>query len=254
MATVSIVIPVHNASRFIEDTIRSIIAETYKDWEIILVEDHSSDNSVECMEALVREFEEKGRGDKIRIIKSKGRGAAIARNTGIDEAESRYIAFLDADDLWEPPKLERQLKFMARTGAAFSFTGYEFADETGVGIEKIVRIPKVMDYKKALKNTTIFTSTVMFDTEKISKELIKMPDVPSEDTATWWKILRSGYKAYGLDRALTLYRRSSNTLSSNKKTAIKRIWNLYRNVEKLSLAYSVWCFLFYAVHAVGRRL
>ncbi|MCR4743729.1 MAG: glycosyltransferase [Lachnospiraceae bacterium] len=254
MANVSVVIPVHNASRFIEDTLRSILAETYKDWEIILVEDHSTDNSVECMNIMVKEFEEKGLGDRIRVLSSKGRGAAAARNTGIDAAESRYIAFLDADDLWEPPKLEQQLKFMNKTGAAFSFTGYEFADETGVGIEKIVRVPKIMNYKKALKNTTIFTSTVMFDMKKISKEEIRMPDVPSEDTATWWKILRSGYMAYGLDRPLTLYRRSGNTLSSNKKTAIKRIWNLYRNVEKLSPVYSAWCFIFYAVHAVGRRI
>ncbi len=254
MAMVSVVIPVHNASRFIEDTLRSVLAETYKDWEIILVEDHSTDNSLECMNFMAREFERKGIGDRIRIIKSEGRGAANARNTGIDAAKGRYIAFLDADDLWEPPKLEKQLKFMNLKNAAFSFTGYEFADETGVGIEKIVRIPKIMDYKSALKNTTIFTSTVMFDLEKISKEEIKMPDVPSEDTATWWKILRSGYRAYGLDRAMTLYRRSSNTLSSNKKTAIKRIWNLYRNVERLSLLYSAWCFVFYAVHAVGRRL
>lgn len=254
MAKVSIVIPVHNASRFIEDTLRSILAETYKDWEIILVEDHSTDNSLECIDFMVGEFKRKGIGDRISVLKSEGRGAALARNTGIKAAKSRYIAFLDADDLWEPPKLEMQLKFMEKTGAAFSFTGYEFADETGVGIEKIVRIPKIMDYKKALKNTTIFTSTVMFDTEKISKDMITMPNVPSEDTATWWKILRSGYKAYGLDRALTLYRRSSNTLSSNKKTAIKRIWNLYRNVEKLGFVYSIWCFLFYAVHAVGRRL
>ena len=254
MAMVSVVIPVHNASRFIEDTLRSVLAETYKDWEVILVEDHSTDNSVECMKFMQEEFERKGLGDRIRIMSSKGRGAANARNTGIDAARGRYIAFLDADDLWEPPKLEKQLKFMKVKDVAFSFTGYEFADETGVGIEKIVRIPGVMNYKKALKNTTIFTSTVMFDMEKISKEEIKMPDVPSEDTATWWKILRSGYKAYGLDRALTLYRRSSNTLSSNKKTAIKRIWNLYRNVERLGLLYSAWCFVFYAVHAVGRRL
>ena len=254
MAKVSIVIPVHNASRFIEDTLRSILAETYKDWEIILVEDHSTDNSVECMKVMIREFEEKGLGDRIRMIKSEGRGAAAARNTGIEAAGGRYIAFLDADDLWEPPKLEMQLKFMKKNDAAFSFTGYEFADETGIGIEKIVRIPKKMTYRKALKNTTIFTSTVMFDMTKISKEEIKMPDVPSEDTATWWNILRSGYEAYGLDRALTLYRRSSNTLSSNKMTAVKRIWNLYRNVENLSLPYSVWCFIFYAIHAVGRRL
>ena len=256
MPMVSIIIPVHNAGRFIEDTIRSIMSETYSNWEIILVNDHSTDDSLKRVGYMIEEFEEKGIGEKIRLIHTPDgeKGAAKTRNAGVKAATGRFIAFLDADDLFEPPKLEMQLKFMKENDAAFSFTGYEFADETGIGIEKIVRVPKKMTYKSALKNTTIFTSTVMFDTKKIDKALIEMPDVPSEDTALWWKILKMGYTAYGLDRPLTLYRRSAGTLSSNKTTAIKRVWNLYRNVEKLSLPYSILCFCFYAIHAVWRRL
>lgn len=256
MPKVSIIIPVHNAGRFIEDTIRSIMSETYQNWEIVLVNDHSDDDSLKRIGYMMEEFAEKGMADKISLfhMPEGQRGAANTRNYGVKEAKGRFIAFLDADDLFEPPKLEMQLKFMKENDAAFSFTGYEFADETGIGIEKIVRVPKKMSYRSALKNTTIFTSTVMFDTKKIDKSLIQMPDVPSEDTALWWKILKEGYTAYGLDRPLTLYRRSAGTLSANKKTAIARIWNLYRNVEKLSLPYSMWCFICYAVHAVWRRL
>lgn len=245
---VSIVIPVHNAARFIDDTVHSILAQTFTDYEVILVNDASTDTSLE----LINEYADR---ENFRIIDLKEpAGAAGARNAGIDAARGRYIAFLDADDLWEPEKLEEQLGFMKKKDCAFSFTGYEFADENGVSVDRIVRIPSELKYRQALKNTTIFTSTVMFDTEKTGKDLIHMPDVKSEDTATWWKVLKSGYTAYGLNRPLTLYRRSSGTLSSNKADAIKRIWNLYRNVEGLGVINSAWCFMFYAVHAVWRRL
>ena len=244
---VSIIIPVHNSRRFIADTIQSVRGQTFSDYELILVNDASEDDSLEIIKAYA--------GEHTKIIDlTEPHGAAGARNAGIEEAEGRYITFLDADDLWEPEKLEAQLKFMENLHCAFSFTGYEFADENGLSIDKIVRVPRKLTYSQALKNTTIFTSTVMFDTHEIPVGLIHMPDVPSEDTATWWKILKNGYAAYGLDRPLTLYRRSSGTLSSNKKTAIKRIWNLYRNVEHLSLPGSIWCFCFYAFHAVWRRL
>ncbi len=245
---VSIVIPVHNAGRFIDYTINSVLAQTFTDYEVILVNDASTDSSLEIMS----DYADR---DNFTIIDLKeAKGAAGARNAGIDAAKGRYIAFLDADDLWEPEKLEEQLKFMREKDCAFSFTGYEFADENGVSIDRIVRVPSELKYSQALKNTTIFTSTVMFDTKKTGLELIHMPDVASEDTATWWKVLKSGYTAYGLNRPLTLYRRSGGTLSSNKATAVKRVWNLYRNVEGLGLAYSAWCFFFYACHAVWRRL
>lgn len=244
---VSVIIPVHNAEDFIEDTILSVKSQDFTDWEIVLVDDCSTDRSREIIER----FED----EKIHlIVHSKGRGAAAARNTGLSKARGRYITFLDADDLWDPQKLSLQIDFMAEKHASFSFTGYEFAGFDGVGVDKIVQVPERLNYRQALKNTTIFTSTVMFDTTRIPKEMICMPDVPSEDTATWWKILRSGYTAYGYNRALTLYRRSEGTLSSNKFTAIQRVWNLYRNVENLNLIYSAYCFCFYAVHAVWRRL
>lgn len=245
--TVSIIVPVFNAKRCISDTIMSIMKQTYTDWELFLVDDGSTDGTVDIM----REYE----SDKIHVINnSQGKGAAAARNTGIDAASGRYIAFVDADDLWREDKLSKQIKFMDDNNAAFSFTGYEFADENGIGLGTLVRVPKVMTYKDAIKNTTIFTSTVIFDMNALSKDLVRMPNVPSEDSATWWKVLRSGYKAYGLDEALTLYRRMGKSLSSNKLEAIRRIWFLYRKVEHLSLLYSAYCFCFWAVRAVLRRV
>ncbi|MBQ1849302.1 MAG: glycosyltransferase family 2 protein, partial [Lachnospiraceae bacterium] len=188
------------------------------------------------------------------IRQPQNMGAAKARNRGVAEARGRYVAYVDADDLWEPLKLEHQLRFMEEKDAAFSFTGYEFADENGKGLGKIVRVPEVIDYKEALKNTTIFTSTVMFDTAKIPKEELEMPQIKSEDTALWWRVLRSGRVAYGLDENLVKYRRAGKSLSSNKLEAIRRIWNLYRIAEGMSIPSSVYHFCFWAVRAVKRRI
>ena len=146
------------------------------------------------------------------------------------------------------------LAFLEKEKAAFVFCGYEFADENGHGTGKVVRVPKTLTYHQALKNTTIFTSTVLFDMTALSMELLQMPLVKSEDTATWWKILRAGYQAHGLDENLVLYRRTAGTLSSDKLEAVRRIWFLYRKVEGLSVLYSMYNFIFYAIRAVLRRV
>ena len=248
---VSIIVPVYNVEKFIRETMDSVLAQTYPHWELLLVEDGSGDSSAEVIEAYIKEKQE----TRIRLLRQpSNQGAAKARNRGVQEARGRYLAYLDADDLWVPEKLERQLLFMAEKGAAFSFTGYEFADENGVGMGKSVRVPETLHYRQALSNTTIFTTTVMFDTDRISRELLEMPVVKSEDTALWWKVLRMGYTAYGLDENLVKYRRPGRTLSSNKLVAIRRIWNLYRKVEGLSLVRSMWHFCFWAARAVWRRV
>lgn len=248
---VSIIVPVYNAEKFIRETMDSVIAQTYSDWELLLVEDCSSDGSADTIEKYIAEKSE----FRIRLIRQpSNQGAARARNRGILEASGRYIAYLDADDLWAPEKLEHELSFMEEKGAAFAFTGYEFADENGVGLGKVVCVPETLAYRQALSNTTIFTTTVMFDTCKISKELLEMPVIKSEDTALWWKVLRAGYTAYGLDENLAKYRRAGRTLSSNKLEAIRRIWNLYRKAEGMSVADSAGHFCLWALRAVRRRL
>lgn len=248
---VSIIVPVYNARKFIRETMDSVMAQTYPSWELLLIEDVSTDGTAAVIEEYVREKEER----RIRLIRQpENRGAARARNRGLEEAKGRYIAYLDADDLWEPEKLQHQLLFMEKNEAAFCFTGYEFADECGVGTGKVVRVPETLNYRQALGNTTIFTTTVMFDTEKIPKEMLEMPVMKSEDTALWWRILRNGYTAYGLDENLVRYRRPGKSLSSNKLEAIRRIWNLYRRAEGMSIPASVWHFCFWALRAVKRRV
>lgn len=247
---VSIVVPVYNVEKFIKETIRTIKQQTYSNWELLLVNDCSSDKSVEIIKEYVKE------DSRIKLINlEKNSGAAVARNTGIENANGKYIAFLDSDDLWKKQKLEKQIAFMEKNNYSFTYTAYDFADEEGNKINKTVNIPEKLTYKQALKNTTIFTSTVIFNVQNLGKELISMPNVRrGQDTATWWKVLKTGVIAYGLNESLSLYRRSNNTLSSNKIKALKRTWNLYRNVEKFSIVKSFYYFCFYILNAIKRRV
>lgn len=247
---VSIIVPVFNGEKFINDTIKTVQEQTYQNWELLLVNDCSTDKSKEIIEKQIK------KDDRIKLITlERNSGAAIARNTGIEKAKGKYIAFLDADDIWDKEKLEKQINFIKKGNYTFAYTGYEFADEEGNKTGKIVKVPESLTYKEALKNTTIFTSTVIFNVEILGKESIKMPNVRrGQDTATWWKVLKTGVIAYGLNKNLSLYRRSSDTLSSNKIKALKRTWNLYRNVEKLSFIKSFYYFCWYCFNAVKRRI
>lgn len=246
---ISIIVPVYCAKHFLEETVASVQAQTYQNWELLLVDDCSSDGSFELMQELAKN------DIRIKPIKQPhNMGAAKARNRGVQEAQGRFLCFLDADDVWEADKLKAELYFLEEKKAGFVFTGYEFADEKAQGTGKVVHVPEEITYREALKNTTIFTSTVMIDRAVVADDVIHMPEIASEDTATWWQILKRYGKGYGLDENLVKYRRSANTLSSNKIVAIKRIWRLYRQQEKLNILYSVYCMFFWALRAVLRRV
>ena len=246
---VSIIIPVYNAEKFLDDTINSVLDQTYSNWELILVNNCSVDNSLN----IIKKYSKQDK--RISYVCNKEyQDVALNRNSGIKKAKGKYLCFLDADDKWDKEKLFKQVSFMKEKNCAFSFTSYEFADSNCIPNGKRVIVPDKISYTEALKNTTIWTSTVMFDMTKLAKEDIYMPNVKSEDTASWWSILKKEKCAYGLKDVLSYYRRSENTLSSDKIEAIKRIWNLYRNVEGLNFFYSTYCFCFYAVRAVLRRI
>lgn len=248
---ISIVVPVHNAGRFIKDTVNSVLNQSYTDFELILVNDGSTDNSVDE----INNIKEQTGDERIILINNENPGsAARARNAGVNFATGDYIAFLDADDLWHKDKLLKTKQFMDEKGSVFAFTSYEFADENGNGLGKIVKVPEKINYEQALSRTIIFTSTVMFDLSKIMKSDVLMPEIKSEDTATWWKILRTGVVANGLNENLVSYRRAGKSLSSNKFEAVKRIWNLYRKSEQLSVLKSAVCFVGWGFGAVVRRM
>lgn len=269
---VSIIVPVYRAQLYIAQTIEMVRRQTWENWELLLVDDRSDDGSVKAIEEAlavyphhsikdipeeaerIEEYQWDDRRRILLICKKNNEGAAKARNTGLSVATGRYIAFLDADDIWFADKLTKELAFMEEKQAGFVFSAYEFGDEAGQPTGKVVHVPPQLTYHKALSRTVIFTTTVLIDREIIQDTLIRMPAVPSEDTATWWQILRGGHAAYGLDEVLAIYRRPAKSLSSNKFKAVKRIWNLYRRQEGLSVAASAFYFVFWAYRATVRRI
>ncbi|MDE7271920.1 MAG: glycosyltransferase [Lachnospiraceae bacterium] len=252
---VSIVVPVYNAGQFLAETIGYVQRQTYAEWELLLVDDCSTDTSREIIRQKSRE------DPRIRlIVQDENGGAARARNRGIQEASGQYLCFLDADDIWMPDKIKCELEYIIRVqqtedpNAGFVFMGYEFADASGAGLGRVVQVPERITYQQALKNTTIFTSTVMIDRNKIADADLYMPDIASEDTATWWQLLKKYGTGYGINENLVKYRRSADTLSSNKLIAVRRIWNLYRRQEHLPVIRSMYCMCFWAFRAVLRRI
>lgn len=251
---ISIVIPVYNAAPYLRETIQSVRQQTYPHWELILVDDGSTDGSMEILQACKTKSRESGHRIEVLSI-AENKGPAVARNTGVQAARGKYLAFLDADDIWDKDKLKKQLLFLKEKECAFGFTGYEFADQTAKRNGKIVSVPEKISYEEALKNTTISTITVMFDRSKLPEELLLMPeDCQREDTATWWNILKQGYSAYGLNEPLSVYRRHAGSHSANKWNAVKGTWRMYREQEQLSVARTAYYMTFNLMNAVKRRL
>lgn len=239
---VSIITPVHNSFSHIEDTIQSVLQQTFSDWELILIDDKSSDNGMDILAKYVRQ------DSRIRLLKnSKNQGAAITRNKGIEASEGRYIAFLDSDDLWEPEKLETQLKFMTENDYAFSFTAYrKFKNEKIIGIQEV---PEKVTHKELLKTCSIGCLTAMYDTEKLGK--VYMPNISRrQDFALWLKLLKMVPYAYGLNIPLAKYRVRTDSISGNKFKAAKYQWRVYREFEHLNLIQASYYFIHYSFFGV----
>ncbi|MBQ9297865.1 MAG: glycosyltransferase family 2 protein [Clostridia bacterium] len=244
MKKVSVVIPMHNSSKHIEECIDSVINQTYKNIEIIVVDDKSSDNSI----SIVKNKND----DRIKLIELKENvGAAKARNKGIENAPGDYICFLDSDDYWKEDKLEKQVKFMEGNDYTFVYGGYAYLKK---GRMRTAHVPKSMNYKQLLKNHAIFTSTVMLNMEHLKKEQIYMPDIKrGQDMATWWHILKNGITAYGIAEVISIYRVGEKSLSSNKFKAVRRTWNLFKT-EDINIFKRIYLFFCYIFNAIKRRM
>ncbi|MBG9980852.1 glycosyltransferase family 2 protein [Facklamia sp. DSM 111018] len=246
---ISIITPVYNAERFIEDTIKSVQQQTYQNWELILVDDCSQDNSRIMIEKYV------AIDSRFKLISLKENlGAAEARNKGLDIAKGRFIAFIDSDDCWHREKLSRQLAFMIKQNYLFTYTNFALVNESGEILKESVVLPERLDYYGLLKNTAIACSTVMIDRDALGD--FRMPLVrKGQDTATWLMLMRErAVIAYGLDQVLNYYRQVEGSISSNKWGAIKRTWNTYRNIEKLPLIECLYYFSHYIFQAIKRRI
>lgn len=243
---VSIITPSYNSMHFVVATIQSVLNQTYSNFELIIVDDCSIDNSFEMLSDLSK------KDNRIKVYKlEKNSGAAMARNYGIQVANGKYLAFLDSDDLWDVNKLELQVEFMERNNYVFTFTNYRMIDEQGMPLNKVVNCPSMIDYKNLLKNTTIGCLTVMLNVAELGKPV--MPNLQPEDTALWLKILRKNNKAYCLQQELASYRLVGNSASSNKIKVAKKMWIVYRKSENINRIKASWYFINYAWNAVKKH-
>lgn len=234
--------------RFIASTIESVQRQTYSQWELLIVDDTSADRTAEIVQKYCAQ------DDRIHfVVKPKHSGIADTRNQCLKMAKGRFLAFLDADDMWHPNKLEQQLQFMMSRNIGFSYSSYDCIDEWGNPLQKTVNAAGNLDYNAYMHNTIIGCSTVMIDTSIIGEVVV--PNFrTSEDTATWLKILKKGFLAYAMDPTLTSYRIRRKSASSNKLKASSDLWRVYRQQEKLSLFKALGCFFSYAFNAVKKRL
>jgi len=248
---VSVICPTYNCEPFVAETIKSVLSQSYLDLELIIVDDCSSDGTIE----IVKDFAQKDKRIRFTMLKAN-MGAAVARNKAIAMSEGRYIAFLDSDDKWLPEKLERQLDFMQRRDAALSHTGYYWIDEETSERIKRIHVPEKVDYPSLLKQNVIGCLTAMYDTKKLGK--VYMPDLRKrQDYALWLKILKLTPYAYGLDEPLAEYRLRSDRLrsgsiSSNKLKASLYNWRLYREVENLPLHKALYYFGCYTFNSLKK--
>jgi teichuronic acid biosynthesis glycosyltransferase TuaG len=247
----SVVMPVYNAAAFLAAAVASVQAQSWQDWELILVEDGSSDASPQLLRALA------AADPRLHVLHSGGnRGAGVARNLAMDAARGRYLAFLDADDLWHPQKLAWHLQFLAARPAALSFTAYLRRDEGGAALEEI-GVPPEIGYRQLLSTNVIGCSTVILD-----RQLLGEPRMPAlrlrQDFACWLHILRQTEAtlgpAAGVPLALTTYtRRRAASVSARKSTAAAATWRLYRGEIGLSLPQALTSFARYGLRGLLRH-
>ena len=243
---ISIITPAFNTEMYIGETIRSIQAQTFKDWELIIVDDCSTDNTIDVVSSFA-EFD-----DRIRLIKAiSNGGVAKARNLGLENAKGEYIAFLDSDDLWKPTKLEKQLVFMQKNNYILTYTDFQQFHSVDGALGKVIYCPDKMTANDILKNTTIGCLTVMVDKKQAGE--FRMPNLKhTEDNCTWYHILEKGYTAYRYPEVLSLYRVGNLSLTRNKSKSAKQQWETYRDYFQFNVIKSVYYYLWYATNAILR--
>lgn len=242
---VSIITPSHNAEKFIAQTIESVLAQTYQEWEVIVVDDLSSDNTVQIIEDYAQN------DPRIKLIKLEQKsGPAVARNRAIEASRGQYIAFLDADDLWMSEKLEKQISFMIKHDLAFTYSSYKVINVEDESLTTFVTLPEI-SYESMLKTCSVGCLTAVYDREKIGK--MYMPKLPKrQDYALWLSILKKIGATKGLLEPLACYRIGQTSVSSNKINAAVWQWKVYRDVEQLGLAKSIYYFANYAYFGIKK--
>lgn len=244
---ISVIMPCYNMASYISDSIQSVQRQTYPHWELLIVDDASTDETVNIIASYAQS------DTRIRFATKKHSGIADTRNQCIQMAQGQFLTFLDADDIWHPEKLEKQLGFMIEKNVGFTYSTYDWIDEDGKTLNKFINTIGNLDYETYLRNTIIGCSTVMVN-KAITGNVVVPKFRTSEDTATWLDILKKGFLAYAIDEPLVSYRIRRKSASSNKLKASVDLWKVYRRHEKLSFFKATYCFFCYAFNAIKKRL
>lgn len=245
---VSIIMPTYNVGDIVLETIDSVLKQTYTNWELIIIDDASDDNTPQILECIAKT------DSRIKLVLSKTNGGAgVSRNLGLDNMSGRFIAFLDSDDIWERTKLEKQIEHMTSLRAPISHTSFTFINEAGEERFGKVQASKVVDLEHNLKHTEIGTSTAMVDLDLVHGGVRFSNIRARQDLKLWIDLLGRGYVSYGIDLPLVKYRVRSGSVSSNK---FKMLWvtlKVYMGIKELSFAKRLVCYHSYVLNAIRKR-
>ena len=250
MVNVSVIVPVCNCCKYLKHTVASVQNQTYQNWELLMVDDGSTDGSCAELDRLAQQ------NPKIKVWHlPENKGVSYCRNFAMQQAEGRYLAFLDADDLWSKDKLSHQLFAMEQKHSCLSHTGYAFMDSKGF----VLPVGKVetdneLDLPRYMKTTQIGMSTVMVDRRGTGNFIFPEDRRLCEDARAWMHFLRKGMSFYGVNEVLTLYRVRANQLSRNKFKMMMNTLNRYWGEKNFPAYKRLWYFANYAYNGLGKRL
>jgi teichuronic acid biosynthesis glycosyltransferase TuaG len=245
---ISIIVPCYNSGRFIRATLEAVRAQTFADWECIVIDDASSDDSAAIVAAMAAEDP---RIVPLRLPENLG--AAGARNAGLERVRGDYIAFLDSDDYWVPEKLARQVAYARETGAAMVHSSYRFVDESGQFLPGGVKASDRVDLRSYMRNTEIGMSTSLIDRGKIGAIHFKNIRL-CQDTDLWLTLLDRGFISRGMEEVFVHYRIREGQISGSKIGMAKQVLRLYLGIEQVSFSGRIFYFFCYAANGVLKRL
>ena len=248
MATVSIIMPCHNGASTLPQAVESVLAQSYADWELLIIDDASTDKSASVAARYC------GQDSRIKLLHTTASTGkpATARNVGIEAAQGRFIAFLDCDDIWLPQKLEHQIPLFEKPDCAAVFSFYKKMDAEGNVRPAVVTSPASVDFAQLLDGNCIGNLTGIYDTDKVGK--VYQKEIHHEDYLMWLKVLQKGFVARNTGTVEAYYRESGTSVSGSKLKALAWTWAIYRQELGLSLGASLVHFFRYAVRGILKKI